>query len=60
MYTVLLVVGLIAFILWLVGVIAKVLPAQLVNVCLVVWIICAVVLLVFALVGKPHTFGRWW
>jgi hypothetical protein len=61
MYTFLLVVGLIAFILWLVGVIAGVLPAQLVSACLVIWIICLVVLLVtgFA-VRRPHFWGRWW
>ena len=53
--TVLLVIGLITFLLWLLGgVVFKALPGELVTACLILWIICAVGLLVIAIVGHGH------
>lgn len=54
------VIGLIAFILWVVGVVWKgSLPANLVSAALVVWIICGTLLLVFGVMGQPRLFRGW-
>jgi hypothetical protein len=60
MYTILLILLIVGFVVWLAGILTKGLPGELVTAALAIWIICGALLLAFTLVGKPHFAGRWW
>lgn len=52
MFTIMLIIGLVTFLLWLLGGVAfHVLPGDLVTACLILWIICAVGLMVMGIMG---------
>jgi hypothetical protein len=52
MFTILLIVGLVTFLLWLIaGVAFHAIPGDLVTACLILWIVCAVGLLVLGIMG---------
>ena len=60
MFTILLVVFLVCFLLWLLGGVAfHAIPGDLANACLILWIIAAVGLMVMGIMGHAH-FGVMW
>ena len=58
MFTLFLIITIIAFLLWIIGIITHALPGDLIQACLIIWIVFLVVLVVFAAFGHAN-FGHW-
>jgi hypothetical protein len=56
--TLLIVVGLIAFVLWIIGITTHALPPALVQACLVLWIVALVIYVVLAVTGHGGVYIR--
>jgi hypothetical protein len=59
MFTALLIAAIVCFVLWIIGIITHALPGDLVQACLIVWIICLVLVVVLSVAGHAK-FGVWY
>jgi len=59
MFTALLIAAVVCFVLWIIGVVTKALPGNIVQACLIVWIVALVLVVVLAAFGHGK-FGVWW